>query len=275
MCVSLHDVAPETWPRCECLLNAVAAVARVPLTLLVVPNYHRHGDDIPRWYHEMLQDRRAMGDELALHGYVHYDEAARPHGPIDWWRRRVLTAGEGEFASLGRRATEGRLAAGLDWFQHQGWTPKGFVAPAWLLSEGAWRALETSPFAYTTTADAIHLLHPRRKLATRSLVYSTRSPLRRTLSLAWNGHRQAAAAGTPVRLALHPNDSRYPEVIAQVQGLLERLLRDRTPMTKADFVARQQAFDAANPGVVQGLITASDSSATPPPRATPASTSLG
>ncbi|HJV24655.1 MAG TPA: polysaccharide deacetylase family protein [Aromatoleum sp.] len=274
VCVSLHDVAPETWARCECLLDAVAAVARIPLTLLVVPNYHRHGDDVPRWYRKVLLERCAMGDELALHGYVHCDEEPPPHRPLDWWRRRVLTAAEGEFASLSARDAEGRLAAGLDWFQRQGWTPRGFVAPAWLLSAGAWRALDASPLTYTTTVDAIHLLHPRRELATQSIVYSTRSALRRALSLAWNGRRQAAAAGIPVRVALHPNDSRYPEVIAQMQGLLERLLRERTPMTKAELVVRQQALDAANPAL-QGLTTASDSSAMPPPSATPASTSLG
>jgi predicted deacetylase len=37
LCVSIHDVAPATWTECRTLLEAVAAVADIPLTLLVVP----------------------------------------------------------------------------------------------------------------------------------------------------------------------------------------------------------------------------------------------
>ena len=112
----------------------------------------------------------------------------------------------------------------------------------------------------------------RRRFATRCLAYSTRSRLRRTLSLGWNGWngRRGAYAGTPVRLALHPGDALHPAVLAQMRRLLEVLLCDHEAMTKAALAAALQAG-----GTDHGAIMPSDSSATAPPTATPPSTSLG
>lgn len=289
LCVSVHDVAPQTWARCERLLATVAEVAPVPLTLLVVPNYHRLGDALPDGYRAALEARRALGDELALHGQVHLDEAGSATTPAQWWRRRILTAGEGEFAALSQRAARHRLTLGQDWFRRQGWPLQGFVPPAWLLSEGSWQALEDDCplLRYTTTADAFHLLHPRRSFATRCFAWSTRTPLRLALSVRWNGRPAALEGSGPVRLALHPDDAQHPAVLNQVQYLLDVLLREHAPMTKS---ALAELLDAAHPApaahhhhhhrrqrrtYTAGATSASDSSATPPPSATPASTSLG
>ena len=40
LCVSIHDVAPATWSDCLRLVEAVRAVADIPLTWLVVPHHH-------------------------------------------------------------------------------------------------------------------------------------------------------------------------------------------------------------------------------------------
>lgn len=255
LCVSVHDVAPTTWGLCRRLIVALEEVAAVPLTLLVVPDYHRQGAGTPQWYHDALEAHRARGDELALHGYAHLDDSPPPRTPLEWWRRRIMTAGEGEFAALSQSEARHRLAAGLAWFKACGWPVEGFVAPAWLLSEGAWEALKASPLRYTTTATAFHLLHPRRALASRCVAYSTRSSLRRALSLGWNdwnAHRDAFDADGPVRLALHPDDARHPKVLAQICRLLEHLLHGRMPMTKgrlaAALLAGKPALEASTCG---------------------------
>jgi len=235
LCVSIHDVAPATWERCRRLLAAVAEVAPVPLTLLVVPDYHRRGDGLPPWYRNALADRLAAGDELALHGLVHLDEAPPPRSPTAWFARRVLTAAEGEFAALPADAAAARLQTGLACFRAAGWPLRGFVAPAWLLGDGGWRALEASPFAYTTTAAQFHLLHPRRAVAAPVIAYSTRSRARRLLSLAWHRLHRPADDAPLVRLALHPDDALYPAVLRQAQRQLEGLLATRLPMTKGAF----------------------------------------
>jgi hypothetical protein len=97
------------------------------------------------------------GDELALHGYSHLDTEAGG-GLCARFLRNVYTRREGEFAALAEAEARRRLELGLDWFAARGWTPTGFVPPAWLLGEGAWRALRDAPFAYTTTFSHFHCL---------------------------------------------------------------------------------------------------------------------
>ncbi|KON82228.2 polysaccharide deacetylase family protein [Azoarcus sp. PA01] len=273
VCVSLHDVAPATWSRCERLLAALAKVAAVPHTLLVVPDYHRRGDGEPPWYRAALAAQLEAGDELALHGLFHLDDAPAPSSVRDWLRRRVLTCGEGEFAALARYEAAARLRAGEAWFRDAGWPLYGFIAPAWLLGAGAWQALDDSAFAYTTSLGHFHLLHPRRALAAPCVVYSTRSRWRLGLSLARNArltHHDPVLA----RLALHPDDALHPTVVHQAQRLLEKLLQQRVAMTKIGFAnTLRAALGAGAPH--SGGMTTSDSAATAPPTATPASTSLG
>lgn len=270
LCVSVHDVAPATWPLCERLVEAVSAVAPVPLTFLVVPDFHGMGASLPGWYRDALAEHVEAGDELALHGYFHVDDGPPPRAPLQWWRRRVMTDSEGEFSALDVQTARQRLQAGLDWFRREGWRPQGFVAPAWQLGERAWEALDEFPFDYTTTADAFHLLHPRRTVRTRCFAYSTRSNLRQAVSLSWNRARGSGGRGI-ARLALHPDDARHPAVIAQVQRLLESLLRERVPLTKASLAAGLAAELAAR----QAGSATKDASAMLPPSAPPARTSLG
>lgn len=278
----MHDVAPATWPRCARLLEAMAEVAPVPFTLLVVPNYHRLGDRVPDWYDQTLRTHLARGDEIALHGYAHQDEAPPPRTPRQWWRRRVMTAAEGEFSALDATAARNRLSAGLGWCRHHGWPVEGFVAPAWLLSPGTWQALEDLPFSYTTTASGFHLLHPHHGTDMPAIAYSTRSRARLGLSLAWHGLRPLPRAPA-LRLALHPGDADHPAVIRQLQRLLESLLRQRAALTKRAFAAalrgqRPPASGGAIPSARRpyaGSTSASESVASVAPSAEPASTSLG
>lgn len=279
VCVSIHDVAPPTWPRCEVLLAALARVAAVPVTLLVVPNFHRSGAGLPPAYREALAARLAAGDELALHGFYHLDEGAPPGSAADWVRRRVLTAAEGEFAPLTAAAARRRLCAGREWFAAQGWAVHGFVPPAWLLGPGSWQAVAASPFAYTTTHRHLHLLHPWQAVPAPVRTWSSRSALRRMVSQAWNGLRPIPRDPPLLRLALHPDDALHPEVVRQATHLLELLLRERVAMTKLEFArvmrpASRLARRAAQPAQAGGSASR-DSSATPAPIATPASTSLG
>jgi len=295
VCVAMHDVAPETWPRCERLLEAVARVAPVPVTLLVVPNHHRRNPGVPTWYRDALAARVAAGDELALHGFFHVDEGPRAATVADWCRRRILTASEGEFSALPAPIARRRLYGGRRWFERQGWPVGGFVAPAWLLGRGAWHALSNSPFLYTTTSTHFHLLHPWQGIPAPAIAWSTRSRVRRALSLAWHGLRPVPYDPPLVRIALHPDDALYPDVVRQALHLLELLLRERKAMTKLAFatalrpppiLARPTGAHATVPPllsptrrsaeIAQGTGSAmSDRPATPLPITTPASTSLG
>lgn len=236
-------MAPATWPDCA---RWLAALPRgLPLTLLVVPDYHGRGAALPAWYREALTQRLAGGDELALHGWRHLDDGPPPAGPVDWLRRRIYTAAEGEFAALPAAEAARRLAAGRAWFAAQGWPLAGFVAPAWLLGPGAWAALAVPPLlAYTTTLGHFHALAPRRTVAAPALAYSSRSALRRAASLACNALPRRAE-GALLRVALHPADARHPAIVGQVLRRLESLLGEREAITKAQFAARLAAGPSA------------------------------
>lgn len=241
LCVSIHDVAPATWPACQRLLRAIHEVADVPLTLLVVPCYH--GSDLTDpGYEATLAGLLAQGHELALHGYRHLDSGPAAAGWRERWLRGVYTRGEGEFSALGAAQSQLLLALGLEWFGRRGWPVDGFVPPAWLLGSGAWLALRKAPFSYTTTWTHFHLLSPRRRIWSPSLVYAARNRSGRQLSprLAVAQAACMGAAGL-VRLGLHPADAAHPALLRHAQHLVAALLASRVPMTKSAFARRSRS----------------------------------
>lgn len=238
LCVVLHDVAPPTWPACRRVLAAVQEVAALPLTLLLVPHYHRAARD--RDFEAQMSAYLAQGSELALHGYTHTDSLPVRHLG-DRLRRRFYTAGEGEFSGLTHADALWRLWAGRTWFAEQGWPLHGFVAPAWLLSSGSWAAVRAQPFRYTSTLRYLHMLPERERLLSQSLVYSTRGAWRRALSLAWNTLLAGTQTQQPlIRLELHPGDADHPQIRRSWQALLERQLRERQAMTTISFIESWQ-----------------------------------
>jgi predicted deacetylase len=242
LCVSIHDIAPATWPDCLRLVQAIRAVADIPLTWLVVPHYHFRPERSAAM-EAGLDAALARGDELALHGYSHLDTEANGGGLRARFLRNVYTRREGEFAALSHQEARRRLDLGLDWFAERGWTPSGFVPPAWLLGEGAWQALRESPFTYTTTFSHFHVLHggagPVAPVKSPSMVYAARNRSGRWLSPRVADATAAMLADAPlIRFSLHPPDARYPELMRHTQRVLERLLARRSAVTKAECAQR-------------------------------------
>lgn len=230
LCVVLHDVAAATRPGCERVLGALREVAPdLPLTLLAVPRYHCEPSsaEFAAW----LGDRLAGGDEIALHGYTHVDDG-EPRGFVDRLRRRHYTRGEGEFSDLSVVEATQRITAGINWFARHSLVPRGFVAPAWLMSQGTWEALRWLDLRYTCTLRQLVVLPERRALTSQSLVYSCASAWRRQASLAWNATVAATLRHNPLlRLELHPHDADHAAIRRSWQGLLADHLRGRRATT--------------------------------------------
>ncbi len=235
LCIALHDLAPATWPQCEKLLALTDEFGQPPITLLVVPNFHGRGrvGDVPG-IARAIERRVARGDEVALHGYFHRDDALPPRTPGDWLRRRALTAGEGEFAALTRDEAARRIGRGwrelTDLFQ----PVQGFVAPAWLSSEGTWSALRESPLRYASTRRSLIALDGMHRIHAPAISLSTRSRWRRVASRVWLRALCHMTSALPlVRLALHPADAQFPDVMEDWRGALRALLDVREPTTKS------------------------------------------
>lgn len=238
LCVSIHDVAPATWTDCRRLMDAIREVADIPLTFLVVPRFHGR-DACPPDYERALDGLLARGHELALHGYVHLDSAPAQQGWRNRFLRTVYTQQEGEFAAIDRGEARRRIELGLAWFHQRNWPVGGFIAPAWLLGEGGWKALEEFSFAYTTTFSRFFLLPGHESLFSPSLVYTARNAPGRFVSPIWANMLGSQLKSSPLlRLSLHPRDARYPGLLRYSQQLLEKFLDSRTPLTKLAF-ARQ------------------------------------
>jgi predicted deacetylase len=239
LCVSVHDVAPATWSDCQRVIAAVQTVAPIPLTLLVVPYWHRLPQTGAREYEAGLSALQAAGHELALHGYTHLDEGPAPRHWSERFRRRVLTRSEGEFAALDNHAAQQRLQAGLAWFAERCWPLTGFVAPAWMMSAAARAALSTLPFTYTTDYGGLVLLPQFQRLRAPALVYSTRQRCGDALIRGAMSMLAAAQAQAPVlRIALHPADVRRPANLRHAQRLIAQALREREALTKAGLADR-------------------------------------
>lgn len=252
LCVSIHDVAPSTWPDCERLLQAVQAVADIPLTLLVVPRFHGE-EATPREYERCLDTLLAQGHELALHGYRHLDDGPPRRDMRSRFLRTVYTQREGEFTAIDTEEAKRRIELGLAWFRQRGWPVAGFVAPAWLLGQGGREALTGFPFEYTTTFSRFYVLPSWQSVLSPSLVYTARNKIGRLASPRWADLLSVFLESSPlVRLSLHPRDARYPKLVRHAQDLLERLLISRQPLTKLAF-ARQSATQSGHGDIMTKL----------------------
>ena len=235
LCIAVHDVAPATWPQCKALLRLIDEAGAPPATLLVVPDYHRSGAiNTDRAFTDAIDRRIARGDEVALHGYYHFDDGPAPQRTLDWLRRRHLTLGEGEFAALSEGEACMRLDAGLRLFDRVGWSARGFVAPAWLLGSGARAALPQMPIGYTSTHTHLETPCGGKRVYAPAISVSARSAWRRWTSRRWLAAARAFTANAPVlRLALHPEDARHVTIMQAWRDVLRALVAERTPMTKS------------------------------------------
>lgn len=241
----LHDVAPHTWADYRPFVEAVDALGNVPITWLVVPDFHHH-DDLAahRDFRRLLDSRVAKGDELTLHGYYHCDDQPRPRTPKEWFMRRIYTH-EGEFYQLSEAEALRRLAAGIEVFERNGWPLHGFVAPAWLMSDGTRQALRQLPLSYTSDPQHLYRLPDFTPINAPGLVWSARSAWRRGLSKILSDRREQRWQEAPlIRLGLHPVDMRHRFSRDYWLDTLQRLLNTgRVPQTKAAWLVTQPWAD--------------------------------
>lgn len=229
--VLVHRVAPSTWAACQRVLDAIAEVGPLPVSLLAVPRLH--GEPHSPLFDAQLSRRLDRGDELVLHGYMH-EEDGPSRGSFDRLRRRC-TGAQAEFRSLRCDDVLQRLHAGMRWFGASGWPLAGFAAPRWVLGPGAWAALKLTPFSYTLTHDALHLLKRDEVLPSYSVTQAGGTAWTRAASLAWNEWPGRLGQDTApiVRLELQPHDADHPNVRKAWQRCLYRHLQYRHADTLA------------------------------------------
>ena len=241
--VSIHDVAPATQARAQEIISDLAHRGVSVCSLLVVPNYHRRGcstqdPGFVRW----LQDLETKGHEIVIHGYFHERPRRQSETVSQKLFTRFYTKGEGEFYDLEYDEAFRRITQAREEFTAVGLTPRGFIAPAWLLGPPGERAAADADLEYTTRLTGLRDLRSGENYPARTLAYSVRNGWRRTTSLAWNNLLVRQLADAPLaRVSIHPPDRDHPEIWDQILRLTERLLESRNPTTYRDWIAEKRA----------------------------------
>lgn len=236
--VSIHDVAPATQSIVSEMIAELGRCGIYHTSLLVVPNYHHQGAAVQdQNFVSWLRQSEAAGHEIVVHGYFHERPKSDRDDLFDRVVTRFYTQGEGEFYDLGYDEALRRITAGRDEFKAAGLKPRGFVAPAWLLSHEGLRAARDAEMEYTTHLRDVVDLRSGEIFPARSLVYSVRNGWRRAASLAWNATLSRALKTSPLmRLSIHPPDYSHPAIWRQIIDLVNAMAPVRTPTTYQDWI---------------------------------------
>ena len=191
-----------------------------------------------RW----LQELETQGHEIVIHGYFHERPRQNGEGLPEKFLTRLYTKGEGEFYDLDYDEALRRITQAREEFVRAGLTPRGFIAPAWLLGSAAERAATEAEMEYTTRLTGVRDLRSGDDFPARTLVYSVRSGWRRTASMVWNAALARQLAGAPLaRVSIHPPDRDHPEIWRQILRLTDRLIENRTATTYRDWIAEKRS----------------------------------
>ena len=168
MVVSLHDVAPSTQQIANTIISELARRGVSVCSLLVVPDYHHQGlfarnQQFVSW----LRGLEADGHEIVIHGYFHERPCGAKESFHDKFFTRFYTQQEGEFYDLNYDEALRRITAARDEFRANNLKPRGFVAPAWLLSKEAERAVCDAGMEYTTRLHKVCDLRAGNEFAAR------------------------------------------------------------------------------------------------------------
>lgn len=230
---SIHDVTPRFADEIDLLCGRLERRLGGPrFAMLVIPD---HWDGAPlaasQAFRTKLRGWAGQGVEMFLHGWNHRDDQVH-RSRFASWKARRMTAGEGEFLGLGRDEATRRLQDGRNLIEDIiGGPIAGFVAPAWLYGPGALAALKDLNFVLAE--DHLRIWDPTDGaiLARGPVVtWASRSAARRRLSLAVAAVARRALAVTPVaRIAVHPGDTAYPELLESIDRTFVGLMRTHAP----------------------------------------------
>jgi predicted deacetylase len=237
--VSIHDVSPLTIESSRRAVE-LAVSAGVPvsaLTMLVIP---RHEDRAPLDEHPLtgywVRSLVDAGASLCMHGLTH-QMSSRVRNPWQWAWARGFARGQGELFMSGVADCERRIEAARAVFRRAGLDAdvRGFVPPAWLLSQEALLAVKRAGFTFYERLTGIvyrDIVHARRLIGFGSL---TGTEARITAGYAYLQSRLPSA---DTRFAIHPADIARSSSVKAISANLRRLLDHLEPMNYLDFLCQ-------------------------------------
>jgi len=231
--VSLHDVAPATAELSRRWLELLETLG-VRASLLVIPGRWNgqelsHSPAFVDWLHAA----ESRGHEIVQHGLLHTRDKNFTSTSKRSRVGQLLGRGCQEFWELPYEEAFKRLIHGKSIMTKCGFHARGFVAPAWMISEGTLDALRDTGFQYTN--NHTHLINTQTG-AKKFVVVTSQRP-RSLLSLPGvavaNGiAKYAESQGKPLRIAIHPADLMSPRLReANLKLITQFLSRGYVSMT--------------------------------------------
>lgn len=238
--ISLHDVTPFHLERIRRAESLYRDLGLAKVAYLLVPDYHGKAPAAGDMdFHAFCRADRPFEVEWYLHGYRHLEDtgASSGGGAGDAFKRRYLTAGEGEFLALGPAAIRERLAAGLAVFRRcLGAEPSGFVAPAWLFNASLIPALREAGIRHTEDHRFLYRTDRAAPLPGPVITWATRTVFRKYGSLVVCPLLARVFAGAPIlRVAMHPFDFDHPATVRSIRSVLARLVVGRAQAFPTDL----------------------------------------
>jgi uncharacterized protein len=233
---SIHDVGPKFETHVDTLVAQLERhVGPAMFAMLVVPD---HWDEAPLSaapaFQAKLRRWADKGVEMFLHGWRHRDDA-----PAKGFAQKHMTAGEGEFSALSQIEATRRIAEGRKVVEDAIGRPvAGFIAPAWLYSEGAKAAVTEAGFALAE--DHFNVWQPvsGKTLARGPVItWASRSPGRIRSSLMVAAAARVIPQALPTaRIAVHPGDTTVPALLDSIDATFARFATTHVPSRYADLL---------------------------------------
>ncbi|MDB5103403.1 MAG: hypothetical protein JWP91_1092 [Fibrobacteres bacterium] len=240
--ISLHDATPFHLARIRKAETVFRNLGVAKITYLLVPEYHggypsAESGEFISW----CREARPFAVDWHLHGYHHLEAAgtaAAGGGAGDAFKRKFLTAGEGEFLALDADAQRRKLIEGREVFRRcLRADPAGFVAPAWLFNDSLRPILKELGFLYTEDHRHIYQVSDGTRIESPVVTWATRTVLRKYGSLIVCPALARLWAHEPVlRVAMHPFDFDHASTVANIRSVLRRVMSAREQAFSSDLV---------------------------------------
>ena len=225
---SIHDVGPRFESEVLQLVDSLAPYVGCRIALFVVPNHWGDSPIIPGSpFATRLREWAESGLEIFLHGYFHRDSAAHNRAG-DRLQAHWMTAGEGEFLGLDRDESRSRIERGRALLENIIGRPiTGFVAPAWLYSDGAIEALRDCGIGIAENHWQVWSPSTETMLSRSPVItWASRTPTRLRLSLLAAATLRRAPV-RDLRIGVHPPDCRAARLLRSIETTFAIARRSR------------------------------------------------
>ncbi len=212
------------------------------MAYLFVPDFHKNGISAnSSQFKEWLDSVSFSNPEWFLHGYYHLETEnnSLEKGGANFFKRKFMTAGEGEFLSLSEEEIKKRIEKGMEVMNNAlpGINALGFIAPAWLYNENLFPVLRKMGLKLSESHWGIYNTETSTGWRAPVVTWATRTLVRKYGSLLVCPYLEKKHKDqTWLRIAIHPHDFKHPETVKNIRFVINSALSHRETSSYKDFL---------------------------------------